>query len=334
MRMTWIAAAVLAIAPLAFAQQAVWHQQKGDDVVIVQGGIAAGGVPVNGERLMITQFAGRPVKGAPYSAEAVTETIQSLADGNRIVNKSAVRMFRDSEGRTRTETTVQPLGPWVADGKSVSITTIHDPVSGEHITLHNDSKTATKAITRTLIHTQESADGKTVETETTSEMKFNVRVPPPPGVDPAQGDVLFQGPARMKFRQATPAEGLAFIPEGAVEKSSLGKKVIEGVECEGTKEVVTIAAGKAGNERDIQIVTERWYSPELQMDLFRKHNDPRFGETTYRVSGLVRGEQQRTLFEVPAGFETHEIGGTVDIKGERRQHEVHVTVEKQDPQIF
>ena len=32
-------------------------------------------------------FGGKVVKGAPYSAEAVTETIQTLSDGNRIVNR-------------------------------------------------------------------------------------------------------------------------------------------------------------------------------------------------------------------------------------------------------
>ncbi|HTD44721.1 MAG TPA: hypothetical protein VK687_11090, partial [Bryobacteraceae bacterium] len=31
---------------------------------------------------------GNPVKGAPYSAQAVTETTQTLADGNRIVQKN------------------------------------------------------------------------------------------------------------------------------------------------------------------------------------------------------------------------------------------------------
>ena len=336
MRIIWIATAVLAIASLALAQQAVWHQEKGDDVVIVQGGMAPGVQP-GGERLMITQFDGKPVKGAPYSAEAVTETIQSLVDGNRIVNKSSAKMFRDSEGRTRTETVLQPLGPWVADGKSVSITTIYDPVSGEHITLHNDSKTAMKAITRVVIHKEEGpagAETKTVETEVKRDMKFNVRVPSPQGAEGGQGDVFFQGPAVMHMRHEAPAAGLAFIPEGAVEKTSLGKRVIEGVECEGTKEVATIAAGKIGNDRDIQIVTERWHSPELQMDVLRKHTDPRFGETTYRVNGLVRGEQSRTLFEVPAGYEMHEMGGTVDLKGERKQREVRVTVERQEPQIF
>jgi hypothetical protein len=41
------------------------------------------------------------VKGAPYSAEIVNESIQVLSDGNRIVHRTMSRVYRDSEGRTR-----------------------------------------------------------------------------------------------------------------------------------------------------------------------------------------------------------------------------------------
>src|SRR6478672_10155310 len=43
------------------------------------------------------------VKGAPFSADIVTESIQTLADGNRIVQRSNTHMYRDSEGRVRRE---------------------------------------------------------------------------------------------------------------------------------------------------------------------------------------------------------------------------------------
>src|SRR5262245_33219703 len=41
------------------------------------------------------------VKNAPYTATAVTESTQTLADGNRIVHKSSTFLARDSQGRTR-----------------------------------------------------------------------------------------------------------------------------------------------------------------------------------------------------------------------------------------
>ena len=50
-------------------------------------------------------ISGPPVKGAPYSAEAVNETIQMLADGNRIVQRTTAMQYRDAEGRERREET-------------------------------------------------------------------------------------------------------------------------------------------------------------------------------------------------------------------------------------
>jgi hypothetical protein len=34
-----------------------------------------------------------------------------------------------------------------------------------------------------------------------------------------------------------------------------------------------------------------------------KHSDPRFGETTYRLTNVSRTDPDRSLFEVPAGFD-------------------------------
>ena len=85
-------------------------------------------------------------------------------------------------------------------------------------------------------------------------------------------------------------------------KESLGKQTIEGVEAEGTRTTVTIPADEIGNELPIQIVTERWYSPELQTAVMTRHRDPRFGETIYRLTNINRSEPARTLFEVPADY--------------------------------
>src|SRR3954468_18063164 len=52
---------------------------------------------------------GRVVKNAPYSAEIVTETTQTLPDGNRIKQTNSVRVYRDSEGRTRHEQSLNNL---------------------------------------------------------------------------------------------------------------------------------------------------------------------------------------------------------------------------------
>ena len=54
---------------------------------------------------------GRVVKHAPYSAQTVTETTQTLADGNRIVQRTEGAVYRDGEGRTRREHGAFGIGP-------------------------------------------------------------------------------------------------------------------------------------------------------------------------------------------------------------------------------
>jgi hypothetical protein len=87
---------------------------------------------------------------------------------------------------------------------------------------------------------------------------------------------------------------------------NLGTQTIEGVLAEGTRTTVIIAAGQIGNERDINVVSERWYSKELQVLVMSKHSDPRMGETTYKLTNINRAEPLRSMFEVPADYTVSE----------------------------
>src|SRR6202521_4906980 len=51
-----------------------------------------------------------PVKGAPYSATINNESIQTLADGNRIVQTNTGAVARDSQGRTRQDAALPAIG--------------------------------------------------------------------------------------------------------------------------------------------------------------------------------------------------------------------------------
>lgn len=99
-----------------------------------------------GARMEILGFGemhpGKVVTGAPYSAVAVTETKQTLADGNVIDRKVQSNVYRDSLGRTRRETTFAGVGPLAASGQPRSMVMIHDPVAGAAYVLHTDQKTA------------------------------------------------------------------------------------------------------------------------------------------------------------------------------------------------
>ncbi|MEO7649791.1 MAG: hypothetical protein ABIZ80_04940, partial [Bryobacteraceae bacterium] len=82
----------------------------------------------------------------------------------------------------------------------------------------------------------------------------------------------------------------------------LGKQIMEGVTVEGTRTTVTIPAGAVGNDLAIDIVSERWFSAELQTLVLSKSNDPRMGETVYKLSNIRREEPARNLFEVPPDY--------------------------------
>jgi hypothetical protein len=84
-----------------------------------------------------------------------------------------------------------------------------------------------------------------------------------------------------------------------VKTESLGTKTIEGVEAQGTRSTVTIPVGQIGNDQPVEIISERWYSPDLQVVVFSKHSDPRIGEHVYRLNNISRNEPAKTLFDVP-----------------------------------
>ena len=83
----------------------------------------------------------------------------------------------------------------------------------------------------------------------------------------------------------------------------LGEQVLEGLLVKGTRMTDTIPAGTIGNERPIDIVTERWYSEDIDAMVLQRFSDPRFGETTYRLVNVVLGDPSPDLFQVPQGYE-------------------------------
>lgn len=218
----------------------------------------------------------RVVKGAPFSATAVTERTQLLADGNRISRTTSVALFRDSEGRFRREVTLPAIGPLAASGKSPRFISISDPVAGARYMLHPDEKTAHKLTRGAREHRFHGE-------------RFQKRVPGPES-------------------------------EGNLQKEQLGTQMIEGVSAEGTRVTRTVPAGQIGNEKPIVVVSERWYSPELQMVVMTKRSDPRFGTTTYQLTKIQRTEPSPSLFEVPSDYTVKEGRGGFGKRKRMRDH--------------
>jgi hypothetical protein len=250
-------------------------------------------------------FGNRIVRNAPYSAQAVTETTQTLGDGNRIVRKNTANVYRDSEGRTRHDQTLSSIGPWAAAGEPQQTSFISDPVNRVHYVLEPRTRIARKLPLPPLPPTAPRAPGSAPEGK--SDMKFRVVGPQSgaPGkvvVAPDEADVVVEGDVEVAVTGDAKRVMRDKKADANMRTEALGKQTIEGVEAEGTRETYTIPAGEIGNEQPIQIVSERWYSPALQTVVFTKHSDPRFGETTFRLTGINRNEPARTLFEVPADY--------------------------------
>lgn len=218
---------------------------------------------------------GKVVKGAPYTANAVTETTQTLGDGNRIVNKSTAFLARDSEGRTRREESFTKVGSLQANASKVVM--INDPVAHLQYMYQPNGEA-------TVISTDTKGDKLYFKT-VGPEMKDKAG---PPG-----GKVFFHRTL-----------GNAEITEDSggstnVKHESLGTQVMEGLTVEGTRDTKTIPAGAIGNEKPIVITSETWASPDLQTVVLSKRNDPRFGETVYQLTEVNRSEPDAGLFQVP-----------------------------------
>ena len=228
------------------------------------------------------------VAGAPYSATAVTPIVQPLADGNRIVRESTAQISRDAKGRTRREQGMAMFGPVVnvpgaGDMRSVQIS---DPESGTMIMLDLAARTAHKMPgPRMMLANKTTAAGAGV-----SGGQFEMAVPAPaPGGH--GGNVIVSRSAAFARMQ---------VNEPLVEQ--LGTQFMEGVTVDGVRTTVTIPAGQIGNEQPIHIVSERWTSPDLKVLVMSRQSDPRFGETTYRLTNLTRVDPAPELFEIPADF--------------------------------
>jgi hypothetical protein len=239
---------------------------------------------------LIGAVAGNPrsvVKSAPYSAEVVTETTQVLADGNRIRRTVTSKVYRDAEGRVRTEQSLAGLGMLAPNSAASQVVYINDPVAGANYALNVKEKTATK-----------------------SSLRGGPPGPPQAGGPPGMG----RGQA-MGAQRGFPGRGDAMgrggpRPNGAgrggadqnVKTESLGRQTIEGVAAEGTRTTFTIPAGQMGNDLALQVVSEAWYSPDLQITVMSRHSDPLAGETVYRLTNINRSAPAASLFQPPPDF--------------------------------
>jgi hypothetical protein len=316
------------LASLAFAQEQAPTMvfRQGDAKPFFFGGVRAGGV-IGGPQTfeyMATQsfsFDGAVVKNAPYSAEAVTESTQRLADGNRIVRKTNATMYRDSEGRTRREEALGAIGPWASSGEPPQSVFINDPVSKTNLVLDTKNKTVHKMpspkvmMGEVLNGAQKNlAEAKARYTTNhpdviagqTKVIEIERQIQSTSEDGPVAAEAKMKAEMVMTHMQPGMPGMAGMMVSGGSEKNaqkeSLGTQMIEGIKAEGTRTTITIPAGAIGNDLPVQIVSERWYSPELHTVVMTKHSDPRMGDTVYRLTNINRNEPAPSLFQAPPDY--------------------------------
>ena len=96
----------------------------------------------------------------------------------------------------------------------------------------------------------------------------------------------------------------------------LGKQLTSGVETVGYRISTTYNPGVFGNDMNLTVSKEFWYSPQLGINLISKRSDPRFGVQTFTVTNLILAEPDPKLFELPEGYKVEDRRATTQPEDE------------------
>jgi len=221
-------------------------------------------------------IAGKAVTGRPLSATEERHSLQILGDGTRIERTDTDKFYRDDQGRTRSER---------QDGTIL----VNDPVQGMTAEINGNRKVVKR------------------KASAISKGPLSAEVAAKIDAELASVKVIAASGASTPSTVADKLKAETLAKAAARQEEDLGYQSVNGVTAQGFRTTTTIPAGQIGNDRPIQIVSERWYSPDLQMNVKTTNSDPRFGETTYQLTNILQAAPDPTLFQVPAG----RVGDTV-----------------------
>jgi hypothetical protein len=247
------------------------------------------------------RFAPMPVQGAPYSGEEIQEQQQTLINGTHINRTHMDRMmYRDSQGRTRVERPMVPMMVASNGGQAPHIVEIMDPVQGVQYTLDTEHKIAHRVTLQPFPGRTNLSQQSPPANQSGRPGTLSATLPAPPTVVSGGGGMITGG------------SGLALSPR-QINSEKLGSQVFDGILAEGQRQTMTIRAGSQGNDRDINVVTEIWTSPDLHMIIYRKSSDPRSGDSIMHFNNLSRNEPDPQLFLVPPDYQVVDETGPFTI---------------------
>jgi hypothetical protein len=240
------------------------------------------------------------VEGKPFSATQERHTTQTLGDGTRIEQSDSNLFYRDPQGRTRVEQTYQ--------GKTTIV--IMDPVARFVARLDPATLTASKTnfgeqVTVGGVAIEQGAVSMGLSSSTTD---WSQSVSPVPVTMTARGGGVGGGLAGRGGGRGGRGMADTQVKYSKPQVEELGAQPQNGVLAQGTRSTITIPAGEIGNDRDLHVVNERWYSNDLQMLIKSSNSDPRFGTTTYQLTNIVRSAPDPGLFLIPGAYTVNETG--------------------------
>ena len=231
-------------------------------------------------------LAGPVVTGAPFSADATTTVVQTLGDGTRIEQRSTAKFYRDGMGRVRREQTIIGLDSLNPSAEPRTVITFDStPGDTTPYVLDPVARTA-RQMPRALAST--SFFGGALSGLSYTRLRGSGAT-----ADLVDTLVNFQGltiPRRGVPNDLRPME------------EQLGTRQVEGIKATGRRMTTTIPQGRIGNDRPIQIIDERWESPELRLLVSTRYSDPRTGVVEYKLTNITRTEPRADLFTVPSDY--------------------------------
>ncbi|HVJ05236.1 MAG TPA: hypothetical protein VM578_06170 [Candidatus Saccharimonadales bacterium] len=275
--------------------------------------------------------------GKPMFAEFRTEHQQSFTDGNRISRSTTSSIYRDALGRIRRESQLSLPGMSAGVSASTFITIVDQklgygyvldpqemvahryelnapgPSYVARVNAQGNGTTLLSSDPKQPDGSPASATSPAAPSSGTSHWRlhaFSSRhrptqdpvTGPPTGVPGQLNSGFLSEDSAASVTPVMRIDQPFLAAPNPVRTENLGEQTILGFKTRGTRVITTLPAGQIGNDRPIDIVSEQWFSPDLELVMRSMHRDPWAGEFTTTVTRISRGDQPAPLFEVPGPY--------------------------------
>jgi hypothetical protein len=234
-------------------------------------------------------------QGLPYSAKSTATWVARNSDGSAVAHTHVTLLYRDAEGRTRSEITQDTQIMTYRDREGISRTwdvtkmyggdkhfvTVADPVEGITLWWTIDEQSAKKQVSVTR------------------------RAPRPP-TNPMQTTPAHSGP------QEKDPDTIKVSPFTKDHVESLGAQSVNGLYAEGYRLTTLVRDPRTGT--DMTATTEEWLSPDLKIVVRKIQTDPRSSNESFpqgavnrtELTDVSRSDPDPELFKLPKGYDVVE----------------------------